>query len=111
MAVFIKTDAPQELLDELKDLINKGKIDTWSYDSDGDFTHCVKQWINQAWFSPKVEKEQIVFGILGNKETTMTKQLYGLYHGRFIEMMLTHFDKKMKSIWPTVMKSEYDIFS
>lgn len=42
MAVYIKTNKPQELLDELKDFINKGTIDTWSYDSDGDFTHSAK---------------------------------------------------------------------
>ncbi len=111
MAVYIKTNKPKELLDELKTLINKGSIDTWSYDSDGDFTHNVNQWVNKAWFRPHVESERIVFGILGNKETTMTKQLYGLYHGRFIEMMLAHFDEKINLIWPSVMKSLYDNFS
>ena len=111
MAIYVSTDNPQDLLDKIKDYINKGKIDTWSFDSEGDFTHCADQWKNKAWFRPKIVGEYLVFGILGNTEVTMTKQLYGLYHGRFIEMVLSHFDSNMKSLKPTVMKSKYDSFS
>ena len=32
MAIYVSTDNPQDLLDKIKDYINKGKIDTWSFD-------------------------------------------------------------------------------
>lgn len=111
MAVYVSTDNPQKLLDKIKDYINKGKIDTWSFDSDGDFTHCADQWKNKAWFRPEIVDGSLVFGILGNTQVKMTKQLYGLYHGRFIEMLLTHFDTDIASLNPSVLKSDYDSFS
>lgn len=49
MAVYIKTEDLDDLLGELKDFTGKDKVDTWSYDSDGDFTHCAEQWKNRAW--------------------------------------------------------------
>lgn len=111
MAIYIKTKSPQGLLDKIKDQINKGKIDTWAYDSDGDFTHCVEQWNKHAWFSPKVESERLVFGIIGNKNIPMTKSLYAVYHGRFIEMLLAHFDTDINVVWPSSNKTTYDNFS
>lgn len=39
MAIIIKTSAPAELLAAIKKEIDEEKIETWSYDSDGDFTH------------------------------------------------------------------------
>jgi len=30
-------------------------------------------------------------------------QLYGLYHGRFIEMLLTHFDKDFDKVYATAL--------
>ena len=74
MAIYVSTDNPQDLLDKIKDYINKGKIDTWSFYSEGDFTHCVDQWKNKAWFRPQITDDNLVFGILGNTEVTMTKQ-------------------------------------
>lgn len=110
MAVYIKTNNPATLLSKIKNLINKGKIDTWQYDSDGDFSHTPDQWLNQAWFRPFVEKERLVFGILGNKKVGMSKSLYAVYHGRFIEMLLTHFDDDIMVTWPSSGKTTYDNF-
>ena len=110
MAVYAKTADPQGLVDNIKDYINKGKIDTWKYDSDGDFTHSATQWNQEAWFRPKVESDRVVFGILGNTKSTMTKELYAIYHGRFIEMLLAHFDDVVTLVWASSQKTSYDIF-
>jgi hypothetical protein len=41
----------------------------------------------------------------------MTKVIYGVYHGRFIEMLLTHFDDSFTSATATAQKeSNVDIF-
>ena len=44
MAIFVETNSPQSLVGKIKEAIDQNKIDTWSYDSDGDFTHNVDQW-------------------------------------------------------------------
>ena len=43
-------------------------------------------------FFPSVEEDKLVFSILGRKSKAMSKAVYGVYHGRLIEMLLTHFD-------------------
>lgn len=111
MAVYIKTNNPAGLLRKIKEYINKGKIDTWVYDSDGDFTHVPEQWNKKAWFRPTVESERLVFGLLGQVNVTMTKKLYAVYHGRFIEMVLSHFDQDINVVWPSTNKTQYDNFS
>jgi hypothetical protein len=34
----------------------------------------------------------LVFNILNPRGVAITKEVYGVYHGRFIEMLLVHFD-------------------
>jgi hypothetical protein len=110
MAVIVKTNNPSELLAEIRKTIDEGKIKTWSYDADGDFTHTTDQWKNAAWFRPKIYTGELRFGLLGKKDTTMSSYLYGIFHGRLTEMLLIHFDRKITSINPTVFKTEPDNF-
>ena len=44
MAIYVKTDTPRRLVENIKKAIDEHKIDTWSVDSDNDFTHDVDQW-------------------------------------------------------------------
>jgi len=97
MAIFIKTGNPQGLLDNIRERIEKQVVQTWSTDDDGDFTH-ISQWKNKAWFRAHVQTGRLVFGLLGRKDETMTKMIYGLYHGRFSEMLLTHFDASIEDM-------------
>ncbi len=94
MAVIIKTSKPSELLAAIKKSIDTKKIETWSYDSDGDFTHTPEQWKNKAWLRvrPSASGTELKFGIIGRKDIKLSKLIYAVYHGRFIEMLLTHFD-------------------
>jgi hypothetical protein len=62
------------------------------YDRDGDFTHTPDQWKGKAWLRPYVQQGVLLFGLIGQQGVPMTKGIYGVYHGRFVEMLLTHFD-------------------
>ena len=92
MAITVKTSNAKALLAAIKKDIDDGHIDTWKYDSAGDFFHDVAQWRGLAWLRPDASSKDLVLGIVGQKDVDMTKAVYGVYHGRFIEMLLTHFD-------------------
>jgi len=93
MALYFKTNDPQKLLAEFKKAIKEGRVVTWSYDKDDDFTHTPEQWKNQAWLRPKIESDKLALYILRPKNTSITSEIYAVYHGRFIESMLVHCDK------------------
>lgn len=109
MAIYVETNSPQSLVDKIKEAIDQNKIDTWSYDSDGDFTHNVDQWRYNAWIRPKVEDTRVVFAILGRTDKPLSVIDYGVYHGRFVEMLLNHFDGHCTAISVTPMPvNKYD---
>lgn len=110
MAIIIKTTAPSELLAAIKKEIDENKIETWSYDRDGDFTHTPEQWTKKAWLRPKIYAGELRFGTLGNKNAKLSRVIYGIYHGRFIEMLLSHFDNKFTTAHSTAHKTEPDNF-
>jgi hypothetical protein len=93
MAINFATPTPKKLLDAFKKAIDEGHIVTWQYDDAGDFTHTPDQWKYRAWLRPVIyEGSQLTFNFIGRRDEKTTKALYGVYHGRFIESMLTHFD-------------------
>lgn len=99
MAIYIETIDPQGLLDSIKESVKENVVQTWNYDEVGDFTH-VSQWENKAWFKSYVDDKNnlLSFGLIGRKDESMTKSVYGIYHGRFTEMLLTHFDSRINRI-------------
>ena len=111
MALIVKTDAPANLLKAIRKAIDDKKVETWSYDSEGDFTHTPAQWSKKAWLRPKVYTGELRFGILAPKDTKLSRTIYGVYHGRFIEMLLDHFDADFTLANATAQKTEPDIFS
>ncbi len=110
MAITITTKNSNSLLSLIKVAIENKSIKTWSFDDDGDFTHCVDQWDQQAWLRPFVAAGQLRFGIIFNKNATNKVILYGIYHGRFIEMLLNHFDAEFSVVNATALLAEPDIF-
>jgi len=92
----INTSNASGLLKAIKDAIDAKKVETWSYDKDGDFTHEVSQWKNKAWLRPEIENFNNVlkFRLIPPENTTITKEVNGVFHGRFIEMLFAHFDSK-----------------
>jgi hypothetical protein len=109
MAVRVFCPNPGGLLQKLKAAIRSGSIQTWQLDSDGDFTHSPEQWRNLAWFRPVVQPDRIVFKILARTGTVMSKTTYAIYHGRFVEMMLAHFDEESSRISATSLPADGDI--
>lgn len=90
MALYLKTSTPSGLLAAFKKAIDKGHIDTWSYDSDGDFTHTPPQWNKRAWLRPNVQGSQLAFSIIKPSNSTLSREVYAVYHGRFAESMIAH---------------------
>lgn len=109
MAIFVSTEKASELLAEIKKAIDIHEIVTWEYDSDGDFTHVPEQWKNKAWLRPYIETNRLVFGIVDRKDVNLSLDEYAIYHGRFIEMLLEHFDKQCGEIQVSPLGTDYDV--
>lgn len=109
MAIRIFCDNPRKLLTEIRSAIENEEITTWKVDSDGDFTHAPEQWRNKAWLRPRILDDRILFNILGSKTRTLSRVTYGVYHGRFIEMLLSHFDKEFERATATALATKDDI--
>jgi hypothetical protein len=92
MAVKTYCNNPQQLLNKIKAGIRAGSIKTWTLDTDGDLTHATQQWKNKAWFRPSLQQGLLLFNILGPQGAAMSTEIYAIYHGRLIEMLLAHFD-------------------
>ncbi len=103
MALIVKSEKPAELVDSIKKAIDAKKIDTWTYDASGDFTHSPDQWKNKGWMRPKIENGQVRFIFLGNNDFVTTRPMYAVFHGRFAEMLLSHFDEKFSTANATAM--------
>jgi hypothetical protein len=90
MALTFFTGTPNKLLAAFKKAIDDGHVATWAYDKDGDFTHTAQQWKNLAWLHPSSITGQLVLHTLKPKDKNITWEVYGIYHGRFIESMIIH---------------------
>lgn len=109
MAVYFYTKSSSGLLVAIRDAIDKGHIRTWSYDKDGDFTHAVDQWRFKAWLRPKSLPDRLALYILAPKGTNISKEVYGIYHGRFIESVLVHADRLFDRAESTAMAVPGDL--
>lgn len=109
MAIIIQTNNPAKLLKAIKEAIDEGNVQTWSYDSDGDFTHNPEQWNKKAWLRPKIYTNELKLGIIPPKDTKISRSVYGIYHGRFIEMLLVHFDTEFSNAIATALPTAMDI--
>lgn len=109
MAVSVETPDPGGLLAAIKAAIDAGRIQTWAYDSDGDFTHSAQQWNRKAWLRPRVGFGVLTFSILGPRGQGVSREIYGIYHGRFIEMLLIHFDQRFSGAQASALAAAGDI--
>jgi len=108
MAIFVTTPAPKKLLSAIKQAISDDQVATWSLHGEDHFTHSAKQWARLAWFKAKIEERRIVFNIVPPKGKIVSRATYGIYHGRFIEMLLNHFDNNFESASATAMPTVND---
>jgi len=98
VALTIKTTNPSALLAAIKKKIDDKEIDTWSYDEDNDFIHVPSQWKGKAWLRPKTAIGSLQFGIIGQQDIELTRYIYAVYHGRFAEMLISHFGMNFSDI-------------
>jgi hypothetical protein len=108
MALIIKTGDPDGLLAAIKKAIDDDNIVTWSYGYARDFTHTPDQWKNKAWLVPKISIGELRFGILKSNSEPISTETYAIYHGRFIEMLLAHFDSKFSDTCATAYPTTLD---
>ena len=109
MAVRVQCSDPEALLNRIRRAIREGAIETWSLDSDGDLTHSAEQWRNKAWFRPKISEELLTFNILTRRGKRMSRTIYGVYHGRLVEMLLVHFDEAFTRATATALPVSGDV--
>lgn len=102
MAIQVNTDDPQALLDLVYASIDEGSIETWNYDEDQDFIHDTPdgQWEGEAWLRPTLKKGALVLNIVPPVKG-VSMEAYAVYHGRFIEMLLAHFDEYFSEAFAT----------
>ena len=110
MAIRFTTTTPKKLLASFKKAIDDGKVVTWAYDKDGDFTHTAQQWKSLAWLRPKVvENQTLILFIIKPQNSKISSEVYAVYHGRFIESMLVHCDSLFKEACASALPTDDDI--
>jgi len=110
MAVIVQTNNPKELIQALYQSIERHGITTWLVDNDGDITIANQVWRHKAWFSIRPESKSVIFGIVPSLRYSMTKELYGVYHGRLAATLLANFDDIIENIKLTAGYLEnYDV--
>lgn len=98
MAIKVSTDNGHALLTSIYKAIVEKRVQTWRYiDHEGEryLTHSADQWDAKAWLKGSVQHPGLVFNIVPPKGSAVTTEVYAIYHGRFIEMLLAHFDSQM----------------
>ena len=97
--VSLKDISSDSLLKRINELIDQSRIQTWEYDTMGDYTMTPPQWRKQAWIRLRAGGgNTIKFGIVKRNDNKLSKEVYAVYHGRFAEMLLAHFDTHIESI-------------
>jgi hypothetical protein len=107
--VQFTTSTPNLLLSTFKKAIDEGRVDTWFYDKDGDFTHSPVQWRGLAWLRPKVQMGKLTLHIIKPQNQEISSEVYAVYHGRFIESMVRHCDKLFSECNATAMPTGDDL--
>lgn len=100
--IVVKTNNPRQLLSGINEAIKTNRIQTWDIDSDGDYYPVVQQWKGKAWLRPcpsDSEPNILRFGIVKPAKVQLSKAVYGVFHGRFAEMLLTHFDDDIEELF------------
>jgi hypothetical protein len=92
MSLAFNSANPGLLLATFKRKIDQKHVVTWSYDKDGDFTHETDQWRHKAWLRSEIQAGLLLLHIVRPNNSNVSREVYAIYHGRFIEAMLAHCD-------------------
>lgn len=111
MAVQVTTGDGANVLKDIAKQIDEGKIQTWRYiDQNGVryYTHSAEQWDGKAWLKASLSGPGLVFNIIPSKDKTIDRVVYGIFHGRMVEMLLNHFDTRLSQAAATAMPATGD---
>lgn len=89
MAVHVKTPNPTGLLSAIYKEIDSKKVETWSYNAQKHLFHTPQQWRNRAYLHPEVKQGELILWFKSS-ENVFSREVYSVYHGRFIEMLISH---------------------
>jgi hypothetical protein len=109
MAITVEAADSKGLLAAIYGAIDDGQVETWTYDEDGDFVHHTadQQWEGQAWLTPSLKPGVLTLNTVPPK-TGISGEAYAVYHGRFIEMLLAHFDQDFSVATATALPTDQD---
>ncbi|MDO5524039.1 MAG: hypothetical protein Q4G48_08350 [Bacteroidia bacterium] len=113
MAIIIKTDNPNLLLDKIYEGIETKKIQKWNVKADGRITPSPLLWRNEAFLKPQiwVEENELRFGLLKRKNRKhITTKLYTFFHVKFVEMLLANFDTDFSALTVSAAREAPDDF-
>lgn len=109
MAIIIQTQNPLQLNERIRQLVVEYPLLTWEVDTDNDYTLILERWRYRAWMRPNTDRQadgELQFGIVSSTRYPMTTTLYAVYHARFAEFLLSHFDREIQSLSITPNLSE-----
>ena len=109
MALIVRCEDAQSLLDRLRSAIDEGTVTSWRYDSDGDLKLLNPQWRSQGWMRPAVKETRLVFNAVSPQGQTMTSGAYAALHTGLISELLKHLDSYFTSVQATAIPSANDI--
>lgn len=108
MSIHVTTDEPSRLLRKIRSRVEDGDIPEWVCDEDGDFTLADPRYRKKAWVRPRVDEARLSFALLGPRGETVTRRTYGVYHGRFMEMLLLYFDSEFDRVSASALATTRD---
>lgn len=102
--ITVATQQPADLLNKIKAAIRDGSVETWAFAPGDGFTHATRdgQWEGHAHLEPSAKASELVLRYVPTKprepDAPDSATLRGVYHGRFIEMLVTHFRDDLDEI-------------
>ena len=108
MAVSIAAADPAFLLKGILARFDQRTIEGWCRDGEC-FTLTDPEWSTRAYLRPLLQTENLVLGLVPTEGQGMSKELYAVYHGRFIDMLLRHFSDVIGSVQLTTGRTSPDL--
>lgn len=99
MAILLRTNHPEALIDGFRKKIDSNQITSWKYDEDGDFVFTGEGVV--AWMRPVILLNRVDFYIIGRNDIEMSLKEYAMFHGHFVEVLLNFFPEDCKSMLVT----------
>ncbi|ODP33057.1 hypothetical protein [Pandoraea sp. ISTKB] len=93
MSLKIFTHKPADLLANIKKAIKDEEIDTWKYNAKNEFDHSTENWTGLCKFTVTVEDGYLhcIAHYPDGQKKWANDAVYGVYQGRFAEMLMNHF--------------------